>query len=480
MKNIRPILFVNGIFLVVMAFIMSLPMLIDWYTGHPNWLAFFQSIAMTSFVGVFLILMNKDDNFFLSIRQTFVLTVSAWIFIALFAALPFYFSTLQLNFTDAMFESMSGITTTGATILSGLDAAPKGILLWRALLQWLGGIGVIVMALSILPFLGVGGMQLFRTEFSDNDKVLPRAASLAGQIALVYFILTFLCVLSYGMAGMELFDAICHAMTTLATGGYSTSDGSIGYFQNPSIEVVSIVFMILGCIPFILFVQAINGRPQRIFQDHQVHGFMVFLVFVVGLMTLYLYRSGVDGWSALRLAAFNLTSIISGTGYATTDFHQWGVFATVVFFFAMMVGGCAGSATCGIKIFRFQVLGEVVKTQMKKLIYPNAVFTPKYNNKILQPAVYASVMSFFFVFVTVFCLIAVMLSMTGMDLISSLSGAAAGLANVGPGLGETIGPASTYQSVPMSAKWILLTAMLLGRLELFTVLVLFVPHFWRD
>ena len=460
---------------------MLIPSLVDWSFDHPDRNVFLASAALTLFAAISLIIPNRDIGDELNIKQAFLLTTLVWVVLPAFAALPFVFSELELSFTDSYFESMSGLTTTGSTIITGLDNAPPGILIWRALLQWLGGIGIIVMAVAVLPMLRIGGMQLFQMESSDtSEKILPRAAQVSGAVASLYLALSFICFIALVFAGLNPFDAAAHAMTTIATGGFSTSDQSIGHFNSAMVDGIITLFMIIGSLPFVLYLQVIRGRPLALWRDQQVQAFLGLLLMVIGVMVVWLmWKHGFDASYALRYASFNIVSILTGTGYTTTNFGAWGGFSVSLFFIIMFIGGCAGSTSCGIKIFRFQVLAETIKTQTSKLTRPNGVFKPKYNNRPLSDGVIASVMSFLFLFLLSFVVLSIALSFTGLDFITSLSGAGTALANVGPGLGHIIGPTGTFQPLPDNSKWILSFGMLLGRLELFTVLVLFTPSFWR-
>jgi trk system potassium uptake protein TrkH len=484
MFDLRPVLFVVGVLLSILAAAMLIPALVDLAAGHADWTVFVGASAITLFVGVALAITSRGSGYSLGVRQAFLLTTLLWAVIAAFGALPFMFSELRMSYTDAFFESMSGITTTGSTVIVGLDEAPPGLLLWRALLQWLGGIGIIVMAISILPMLRVGGMQLFRMESSDtSEKVLPRAAQIAAGIGGVYGALTLACMIGYAAAGMPWFDAVAHAMTTVATGGFSTSDLSVGAFGSAAVDYVAVVFMILGGLPFVLYLRALRGQPRALLRDSQVRWFLVIVGLSVALMTLYLavVRADDVGFSqALRLAAFNVVSVITGTGYATSDWGLWGSFALGAMFFLMFVGGCAGSTTCGIKIFRFQVLYATAQAQMKKLLHPHGVFIAYYNRKPIPPGVSESVMAFFFMFVACFAALAMALALMGLDFVTAVSSAATAIANVGPGLGPVVGPAGTFAPLPDGAKWLMALGMLIGRLELFTVLILLAPGFWRD
>ena len=480
MIDFRPILFILGVLLCILAVAMVIPAIVDAGIGHPDWKVFTSSALLTLFVGVALVLTTRSGWQGFSLRQAFIMTNLAWLVIATFGALPLVFADLSLSFTDAFFESMSGITTTGATVIIGLDIAPPGILLWRAILQWLGGIGIIVMAVSILPILQVGGMQLFRVEAFDTDKVLPRAAQIAGGISIVYVFLTGVAAIVLWALGMTGFEAIAHAMTSIATGGFSTSDGSIGHFNNAGIDWAISLFMILGSLPFVLYLRALRGDLRAFYRDSQVQLMLAIMVGAIGFTTWWLTQNDLmEPLRALRYATFNVISIMTGTGYATADFGQWGGFVMALMFVLMFIGGCAGSTTCGIKMFRFLVLFATAKTQLKRLMQPNGVFIPYYNKRPIPETVEESVMGFFFLFMTTFAVLAAGLGLTGLDFITAVSGAASAIANVGPGLGDIIGPAGTYTGLPDPAKWLLCAGMLLGRLELYTVLVLLSRSFWR-
>ncbi len=482
MFDFRPILHIVGILLTTLSVAMTIPAIADAVAGNPDWQVFLASAGLTLFVGGALVLMTRTNDARIGVRQAFLLTTLSWVTMATFAALPFTFAGLGLSYTDAFFEAMSGLTTTGSTVIVGLDSAPPGILLWRALLQWLGGIGIIVMAVAVLPMLRVGGMQLFRTESSDqSEKVLPRATQLAGAIGSMYFALTALCALAYWIAGMTGFAAIAHAMTTIATGGFSTFDGSLAHLDKAAVEWVAVVFMIVGSLPFVLYLQVVRGRPMALLSDQQVHWFLGVVVAIVAAVTvLFTITNDVSAWHAVRVATFNAVSVITGTGYATAAFDTWGGFAVTIFFLAMFVGGCAGSTTCGIKIFRFQVLYATAAAHVSRLLHPHGVFIPYYNRRPITDEVALSVMSFFFFYVLVFVVLSVLLGVTGLDFITALSGAATAISNVGPGLGPVIGPEGSFAPLTNFAKWVLSAGMLLGRLELFTILVLVVPAFWRS
>ncbi len=480
--DIRPILLVVGVLLATLGCAMMIPAIVDLINNSPDWQVFASSSAFTLLIGLGLFLSARGIPKSLSIRQAFVMTVTVWITVSGFGALPFYLSGIVPTYTDAYFEALSGLTTTGSTVITGLDVAPIGILLWRGILQWLGGLGVLVMAVAVLPMLQIGGMQIFKVEaFDTSDKILPRASQISGSITSIFVILTFICFLFYLAAGMDVLDATVHAMTTVATGGFSTSDASLGHFDSMAVDLTASLFMVLGSIPFLLYVQFVGGNPKPLFRDSQVRVFLaVLLVAIIIVWNLERFSGVNPGLFRLVDAIFNVTSIITGTGFATDDYTLWGHGSVAFFFVIMFVGGCAGSTSCGIKIFRFQVLFQDIRQHLHKIIYPNGVFIKKFNGRPLPSSVSTAVMSFFFLFIASFAVSAVALNLTGLDMLTAISAAGTSISNVGPGLGNIIGPAGNFKSLNDPAKWILCITMLVGRLELFTVLVLFFPSFWKN
>ncbi len=482
MATNKTVFFLIGILLIVLGASMLGPYALQVILDEGSH-SFISASFVTIFIGVLFILANLEKEFKLNLRQTFLFSSLAWVMVALFGSLPFVLSTQDFTFSEAFFESMSGITTTGATIISDLDSSPKSILLWRAIMQWLGGIGIVVMAITILPLLKVGGMQLFKMEGPDStEKILPRTIEVAAIIISTYIVLTFLCGFFYWVFGMTIFDSVSHAMTTIATGGFSTHNDSIGFFKNPNIEIVASIFIILGSIPFISYLKFAQGNRKVFFNDVQIKGLIYLLIISITVMFFYLmfisYESSL--LNKIRVSSFNVISILSGTGYVTDDFGLWGKFSLVFFLLLMFIGGCAGSTACGIKIFRLQMLLIFLKNQIQKLISPNSVIITKYNNQKISDNFINSVIIFIFTFLFIFLIMAMLLSISGLDFITSISGAASSISNVGPGLGDIIGPNGNYQAIPDISKWILSIGMLLGRLELFAVLVLFFPSFWRN
>ncbi len=481
MFDLRPVGYVIGLLVVGLSLTMIPPLFVDLAEGRGHWYVFLESALVTFATGVLLAMACQNglrDR--LSIQQTFLLTTGVWVALPLFGAIPFVLGATEASFTDAFFEAMSGLTTTGSTVFSGLDDMPRGLLLWRGILQWLGGIGIIVVAMVFLPELRVGGMQIFKSEaFDTMGKILPRATEIATQISVIYVAMTLACVLCYTVLGMQPFDAIVHALTTISTGGFSTRDASFGAFSGP-LEYVASVFMILAALPFVRYVQMVNGHQTALLKDPQVRGFLLIITLLVIVTYFVLTTIFPHHWEqAFREALFNITSIISGTGYASVDYMNWGNFLISIFFFIGLIGGCAGSTACSIKIFRYQILFASIRSQLRKTQSPNGVFTPRYAGRKIDDDVLNSVMSFFMFFIVTLGVLAVLLALTGLDFITSVSGAATAVANIGPGLGDQIGPSGNFSGLNDPAKWLLIAGMLIGRLELLAVYAILTVSFWR-
>lgn len=479
---IRPVLFINGLLLVILSLGMIAPLLADLASGNPDWQVFLASGLLTFTFGSLLAVSQAGTVREVNVKQAFLLTTTSWMVLALFAALPLRFSNLGLDITDAFFEAMSGLTTTGSTVLTGLDTMAPGILLWRAILQWLGGIGIIVMAIAVLPFLRSGGMQLFRTESSEMsaERVVPRVKRMTGGIAVTYFLLTIGCAVALWTAGMTPMDAAVHAMTTLSTGGFSTHDASIAYFHSAIIELIILVFMVAGAVPFIAYLKLANGNVRALTSDPQVRGLMGILLTMTIMVAAWLVvRDNFSITEALLMAAFNIASIITTTGFASADYALWGALPLGAFFLMTFIGGCTGSTSGGIKILRFQVLRKALSGYLWRLTYPHGVRPATFGGNRITPDVVVGVLVFTLAFLMMTALTALILTAMGLDLDTAISGAATAMANVGPGLGSIIGPAGTFKELPDGAKWVLAVAMLMGRLEVFTVLVLFTPGYWR-
>ncbi len=489
MPNFRPVVLVTGALVAALGILMLAPLAADLAAptaGHrADWAAFAAAAIICVFVGGGAAAASWGRIEAISVRQGFLLTASSWLALAAFAALPLAFGDLDLSYTDAFFEAMSGITTTGSTVVSGLDTAAPGPLLWRSMLQWIGGVGIIIMAFAVLPALRVGGMQIFKSEAWDtSEKFIANAAQYSIWLTTIYASFTLFCFVLLWAYGMSPFDAANHAMTTVATGGFSTKDASLGAFLSVGegpLDLIVTVFMLIGSLPFGLFLVAIlRGEAGRLFADSQVRFFLVVVAALIAVMFWHVYQKFlIDPFTAFRLAAFNVVSILTGTGYATADYSDWGPFAIGFFFCIMFIGGCAGSTSCGMKIFRFQVALAAMNLFARRLAHPNGVFVARYNGRVLTDDVFISVLSFFFVYFASFATLAVILSGFGLDSLTAISAAGTAIANVGPGLGEVVGPSGNFASLPEAAKWLLSAGMLFGRLEFFTLLVLFSPDFWR-
>ena len=479
MSNYKTVFFTLGILQIILGIFMLIPVIAQFFY-HEIDSSFFGASIVTIIFGVLFFLSNLDHNKKLNLQQAFLLTALSWLSIAIFGSLPFVFSSIYFSFTNAFFESMSGITTTGSTIISNLEDMPKGILLWRALLQWLGGIGIIVMAITLMPIMNVGGMQLFKISNNDSsEKILPKSKEIALRLIYIYSSLTALCAFSYKFLGMNIFDSLTHSMTTIATGGFSNYNQSIGFFNSVSIEISAMIFIILGSLPFIAYIKFLSGNKKILISDIQIKTFIKIIFFSVIILTIYLSLNNSNQLN-LRSIFFNVISILTGTGYVNAQFDNWGGFSLVLFLILMFIGGCAGSTTCGIKIFRIQILYSFISNQLKKIIYPKGIFILKYNHNAVDDKFIASIISFIYMYLVIFFIITALLSLSGLDFITSISGAATSISNVGPGLGSTIGPNGNFSTLPDVSKWILTLGMILGRLELFAILVLFLPSFWRN
>ena len=479
MSNYKTVFFTLGILQVILGIFMLIPIIAQFIFNELD-STFFGASIVTIIFGTLFFLSNLDHEKKLNLQQAFLLTALSWLSIAIFGSLPFVFSEIGFSFTNAFFESMSGITTTGSTIISNLEDTPKGILLWRAILQWLGGIGIIVMAITLMPIMNVGGMQLFKISNNDSsEKILPKSKEIALRLIYIYSSLTGLCLLTYKFFGMSFFDSLTHAMTTIATGGFSNYNDSIGFFDSAAIEISSMIFIIMGSLPFIAYIKFLNGNRKIFFSDIQIKSFIKIILLSILILSFYLIIKNPSEFNFIK-TLFNIISILTGTGYVNAEFDNWGNFPLILFLGLMFIGGCAGSTTCGIKIFRIQILYLFISNQLKKIIYPKGIFIVKYDQSPVEDKFIASIISFIYLYLIIFFTITALLSLTGLDFITAISGAATSISNVGPGLGSIIGPNGNFSTLPDISKWILTLGMILGRLELFAILVLFLPSFWRN
>jgi trk system potassium uptake protein TrkH len=482
MLNFKPIALVGGTVVCSVGFLLFIPLLTEIIYQSESWQSYAVPILLYLIIGGSLVITNRNVELKITIKEAFVITVLSWILLALLCAVPFIYTQSNLSLIDALFESMSGITTTGSTIFDNLDELPKGILLWRALLQWLGGIGIVVIALFILTFLRIGGMQLFHLEGDDPyDKFLPKISSVVSKIVFVYVLLTTILFFLYYINNMSLFDALAHSLTTISTGGFSTHNSSFAYFQSNAILNIAIIFMILGSFPFLILAQTTITNASTIIKDNQIRLFLIILLSAI-ILIYYLARPYINGgiFHQLTTISFNTISIISGTGYVSSNYEEWGNYASVFFLILMFIGGCAGSTTGGLKIFRFQILFKYLHLHLKRTLQPHVVLTAQFNGKKIHESTYESVMIFFFIYIITFATSALLLSFNGLDFLTCVSAASSAISNVGPGLGEIIGPEGNYSSLNDYSKLILLITMFLGRLEMLTIFVFLLPSFWKN
>jgi trk system potassium uptake protein TrkH len=481
MIDIRPVGYLLGWLVLILGATMIAPLLLDLVDRDPNAQAFALASVLSIVVGAGVaVACAEARRRDLSLRQGFLLTTGAWVVYPAVAGLPLMLGAPGLSFTDAYFEGTSAMTTTGGTVIVGLDGLPRSVLLWRGIVQWIGGIGVILLAMILLPVLNIGGMQLLRNaDFDTLGKIMPRAKSIALSIGAIYGVLTLACALGYVWAGMTGFDGAVHAMTTIATGGMANYDSSFAGFS-PGAQYIGAVFMLLGALSFIRYVQVARGDPGALFGDTQIRTFLAFYAgFALALVAARTLNGEPVGEATVREVLFNLASVITTTGYASTDYSLWGPLAETLFFCAMMICGCSGSTTGGPKVFRYQLLVGGILGEVRRLHSPNVVHIPHFQGQRVSAEVLDSVVAFFMFYFLTLGVGAIALVLLDLDPVSAITGAAACLSNVGPGLGPALGPAGNYAGLPDAAKWICSILMILGRLEILTAYVLFTATFWR-
>ncbi|MDG2289332.1 MAG: TrkH family potassium uptake protein [Woeseiaceae bacterium] len=472
-----------GLLLMMFSLTMLPPIAFSLYYDDHSWLPFVQGFGLTLLVGILIWLPVHRSRKDLRLRDGFLVVAAFWTVLGTFGAAPLYFADgLSLSITDAVFESMSGLTTTGATILTGLDELPISILYYRQQLQWLGGMGIIVLAVAVLPMLGVGGMQLYRAEAPGpvkDTKLTPRITETAKALWYVYLAFTIACMASYRLAGMGWFDALCHAFSTVAIGGFSTHDASIGYFNSGAIDMVAIVFMFMAGINFSLHFFAwryVSIKHYIKDPEFKAYSFVLIVVSTLVVFGLFQYRGIENPEQTLISGVFQAVSIATTTGFTTENFALWPTAIPVLLILASFIGGSAGSTAGGIKVVRWLLIYKQGVREVARLVHPNAEIPVKLGTTAVQPRVVDSVWGFFSVYIVVFGLMLLAMMATGLDQVTAFSAVAATLNNLGPGLGDVT---SSFMSLSDTAKWISIVGMLLGRLEIFTLLVLITPTFWR-
>lgn len=482
MIDLRPVGYVIGLMVLALGVAMVLPMLVDIAEARGHWPVFAESAVITTLIGGLISLACRNavrDG--LTIQQAFLLTTGVWVILPVFGALPFVFGATEARIVDAVFEAMSGLTTTGSTIFVGLDDLPKGLLLWRSILQWMGGLGIVIIAIVFLPVMRVGGMQFFVSEgFDTFGKVLPRAIDISQGVLNVYLLLTFACMAGYLFFGMSIFDAVSHALTTVSTGGFSTTDQSFAAFPGAP-QYVSVVFMILASMPFVRLMQALAGDPKPFFRDAQALTYGRWIIYAVLIVVVYdIVVQGELSEERVRERLFNVVSIFSGTGYGDGDVMGWGPMPFVILFLVGAIGGCTGSTGCSIKIFRYEILLRSISYQVKAILHPHRTLSIRYQGQRVDDNVIQSVILLFTVYILTFGVLSVMLQMAGLSFMESVTGSWTAIFNIGPAFGDAVGPTGALNDFPTTAKWLMIFGMLLGRLELVSVLVLFLPFFWRS
>lgn len=482
MIDLRPIFYVVGRILVVLAILMLAPAFIDWRAGLENGADFLESAIITGAVGILLSVATSNGLAGgLNARQAYLMTAMIWGFVPLFGALPFMLGAPGLSFTHAYFEAVSGITTTGSTVIIGLEHLPPGMNLWRGMLNSLGGLGIAFVAMIFLPVLRVGGMQYFKTEgFDTFGKALPRATDIARQLVIVYFGLTLACILVYRLLGMSELSAVVNGMSTVATGGFSDADASFSRFDAP-IQYAAALFMVISSLPYIRYVQLLNGQARPLWQDSQIRAYLQWIAVAVGTVTLWrLVSAGGGIEETFREALFNLISIMSSTGFGAGSFSGWGGYMLVVAFLIGIVGACSGSSASGLSVFRVQIAASALLAQIRQIASPSKVVPVRYEGRAVEEDVISGLILFITSFVLLMGLMTVTLTLMGVDPMSALWGVWTSIGNIGYGMGPLTSRTGTLMDYPDAAKWVLILAMIMGRLGLMAVFVLLLPRFWRD
>ncbi len=478
----QPIFMISGYFMSILGLSMLIPAAVDMYYTHQSWSPFVTSSIISLFIGVSLYLGNRTKIDKISIRQGYLITAVSWLALSLLSALPFMLTGTTSCWVDAVFEATSGITTTGATILTDIEKSSKAVLLWRSLLNALGGVGIVIFAVALLPFLGIGGMQIFQRESSDlNEKLMPKISYIAKRIILIYILLLALTFGGLLLAGRGKFDALNHALASVSTGGFSTKNASIGYFNNIWVELVLMLAMIAGSLPLTWYLAVLKTGQNNSFRSAQVPFFLKTLLLFSVITTLWLAYTNeqYSFWQALRYASFNVVSITTDTGFASTDYMKWGLFAQTVFLIFAVTGGCSGSTSGGVKAFRWQVIFAFFKKSIINMTEPSRILPVKIKNMNVDDKVINSVFIFILAFGFSIIGLTTLVAITGVDFTTALSAVIGCITNAGPGVGNIVGPSGTFAPLSDFAKYVCAFAMLLGRLEVMTILVVLTKNFWR-
>lgn len=480
--NIKFVLNILGFLLLLTGFLMLTGIPFSYYYNDNDIFILFLSGVSTALTGLILWFFTRKNLIKeVTKREGYLVVTLGWFLMSIFGSLPFFLTGYIPSFTDAFFETISGFTTTGASILEDIESLPHGLLFWRSLTHWIGGMGIIVLSVAIIPLLGIGGMQLYQAEVAgpNKDKLHPRIQETAKRLWGIYVLFTLAQTILLLIGGMNLFDSLCHSFGSLATGGFSTKNKSVAYYNSAYIEYIIIIFMFIGGTSFSLHYLALKGRILNYFKDSEFRFYLSFVAVLIISSSLFLILNNNQSVeSSFRDSAFSIVSVISSTGFATVDYQTWAPFFTEIFLILLLFGACAGSTSGGIKMVRYQLLLKNGLLELKRLIHPQAVLPVRQNNKAVPPEIIAKISAFVLIYLFILAAASVVLTITGLDSISAMGSVAACFANIGPGLNVT-GPVSNYSSLTDLAKWVLSFIMLLGRLEIFTILILFSPYFWK-
>jgi trk system potassium uptake protein TrkH len=481
MLNYKFILKILGILVVLEGIIMIVPLLVSLLSGGADTNAFLISLAITIISGLIFYLPFHKTKKNIGKREGYILIILTFVFFSLFGSLPFIFSESKFSFTDSFFETMSGITTTGASVIPNVEILSKGLLFWRSFTQWLGGMGIIIMSLSVLPFLGITGLSLISSESSDVniDRINPKIKDTILIVLVIYLILTSLETILLTVGGMDFFDSLCHSFSTISTGGFSTHNNSLGNWSSPFIQYVVIFFMILSGMNFSLLYLGFSNSLKKIFKNEELKIYLAFIILITAIVAIgWIYISNIGIEDAIRKSLFQITSLLSSTGFYITEYKFWNEIIFVVFFIILFIGGATGSASGGVKLMRFVIIIKGAYNELLRLLHPNAVIPIRCNTKSVTLSTLSNILIFCLIYILIFLIGSLILMIAGVDLFSAMGSAASCLGNIGPGIG-VIAPFDTYIHLSVFSKWVLSFIMLIGRLEVFVVISLFFSVFWK-